>query len=125
MKQYCIEPELVIDLNRSFVGTEFNVLDRGKLEGALGVPLRIFGGELLVPSTLGQAAMLIERVANAHAFVDANKRTAWVCGVAYLEHHGFIIARVSDSEVVDLMVSIANNEAEVEEIASWLADRFS
>ena len=89
------------------------------------MPLRIFGGELLVPSTLGQAAMLIERVANAHAFVDANKRTAWVCGVAYLEHHGFIIAQVSDSEVVDLMVSIANNETEVDESASWLADRFS
>lgn len=125
MNEYCIDPEIVITLNRSFVEKEFNLLDRGKLEGALAAPLRTFGGELLVPSPLLQAAMLIERITNAHAFVDANKRTAWVCGVTYLELNGFIITRVKDTDVVDFMVEIANNAISIEEIARWLATRFA
>lgn len=125
MNQYCINPQHVIDLNRGFVENEFNVLDRGKLEGALAAPLRSFDGKLLVPSALGQAAMLIERLANAHAFIDANKRTAWICGVTYLDMKGFIVTRAPDSDVVDLMVDVANNQLEWEGIAVWLAHRFS
>lgn len=125
MSEYCLEPEDVIKLNREFVASPFNLLDQGKLEGALAAPLRTFGGELLIPSTLLQGAMLIERVANAHAFIDANKRTAWVCGLAYLEDNGFIIERQPDTEVVDLMVDVANDAIDHNGIALWLAARFS
>lgn|SRR5699024_4209335 len=125
MSEYCLDPEDVIELNLEFLRNPFNVLDRVELEGALGAPLRTFGGELLVPSALLRGAMLIERVANAHAFIDANKRTAWVCGVSYLEEHGFIIARVPDNAVVDLMVDVANNAIVTDGIAVWLAARFA
>lgn len=82
MNEYCLDPEDVIELNRGFVQNPLNLLDRGKLESALAAPLRTFGGEFLVSSSLLQGAMLIERVANAQAFIDANKRTAWVCGIS-------------------------------------------
>ena len=72
-----------------------------------------------------QATMLIERLTNAHAFVDANKRTAWVCCVTYLELNGFVITRIEDADVVDFMVSIANNAISFEGIARWLATRFA
>lgn len=125
MNEFCIPPDSVIELNRTYVGDEFNVLDHGKLEGALAAPLRTFGGQLLVKSPLERTAMLIERVTNAHAFVDANKRTAWLCGVAYLELNGFVVSRSDDLEVADFMEDVANNEMNLNEIASWLASRFA
>ena len=35
MNHYCLPPEEVIELNRQLIANDFNVLDRGKLEGRL------------------------------------------------------------------------------------------
>lgn len=125
MNQYCLELEDVINLNRSLIDQYFNVIDQPKLEGALAAPLRTWDGEYLYPSPLKRAAILLERIANAHAFLDGNKRTAWVCGVVYLEQCGFILEYMEDDEVVEFMVDVTENRMSTEAIALWLADHLA
>lgn len=48
-----------------------------------------------------------------------------MCSVTYLELNGFVITRIEDADVVDFMVSIANNAISFEGIAHWLATRFA
>ncbi|APT91779.1 hypothetical protein CPHO_01320 [Corynebacterium phocae] len=74
MNEYCLDVEEVIELNRRLVKNQYNVLDRTKLEGALATPLQTFDGKYLIDSPLGQTAVLIDHLANAHAFLDGNKR---------------------------------------------------
>lgn len=48
-----------------------------------------------------------------------------MCSVTYLELNGFVITRIEGADVVDFMVSIANNAISFEGIARWLATRFA
>lgn len=121
MTEFCLDSEMVIDLNRAITGTDFNVLDQAKLEGALAAPLRTWGGAYLVRDSFQRAGMLIERLANAHAFVDGNERTAWICGVAYLELLGFRLSTISDDEIVEVMVDVALSALDYKALARWLA----
>lgn len=121
MTQYCLPVDDVIELNRFLISQNFNFIDQATLEGALAVPLQTWNGRLLYPSPLKRTAVLLERMANVHAFLDGNKRTAWVCGVVYLEQCGFNLEDVEDDDVVELMVSVAENRISVEAIAMWFA----
>ena len=89
MNEYCLPVEDVVRLNHQLIGRDGNLLDRSKLESALATPLQTFGGEYWHPSALDRAAALLHYLAKAHAFVDGNKRIAWVCASTYLEIEGF------------------------------------
>ena len=125
MTQYCLPVGEVVEWNRSLISQGFNVIDQAKLEGALAAPLQTWNGQLLYPSPLKRAAVLVERIANVHAFLDGNKRTAWMCGVVYLEQCGFNLEDVEDDDVVELMVSVAENRISVEAIAMWFAQHLA
>ena len=125
MNEYCLDVESVISLTSDLIKTKFNVVERTKLESALAAPLQTWNGKYLVESPLKQAAMLIEHLVNAHPFFDGNKRTAWICGVVYLEENGFLLQYMEDDEICDFMEDIALNRLTVEEIGCWLADRLS
>lgn len=99
-----LPPEEVIGLNRGLIANDFNVLDRGKLEGALAAPVQTFGGQYLIPSVTGRAAELLVALVKAHAFADGNKRNAWVCAVSYLNLEGFDLG-------------------EIDSAAAWFSDR--
>ncbi|WP_168156173.1 type II toxin-antitoxin system death-on-curing family toxin [Corynebacterium sp. NML98-0116] len=115
----------VIDLNRSLIRQHFNVIDQSKLEGALAAPLRTWAGQYLYQSPVERAAILLEQLTNAHAFLDGNKRTAWICGAVYLEQCGFVLEDVADEEIVEFMIEVAENTLGTEAIADWLIDHLA
>ncbi len=125
MTQYCLPVGEVVEWNRLLISQGFNVIDQSKLEGALAAPLQTWNGQLLYPSPLKRVAVLVERIANVHAFLDGNKRTAWMCGVTYLEQCGFNLEDVENDDVVKLMVSVAENRISVEAIAMWFAEHLA
>lgn len=125
MNNYCLPLDTVIMLNRDLIKTEFNVIDEPKLEGALAAPHRTWDGKYLHTSPLERAAMLLERIANAHAFIDGNKRTAWVCGVVYLEQHNYHLEHIDDEDVADFMVDVTENRMTIKEIGIWLAEHLA
>lgn len=124
MNEFCFPVEAVIKRNAVLIGRDMNVLDRGKLELALSSPLQTYGGKFLYPSVLERAAALLFSLAKSHAFVDGNKRTAWVFTSLYLELEGFPLTAVSTDEVVDLVVRVAgSSEKDLGWIVEWLGNR--
>lgn len=99
------------------------LLDRGKLESAVGQPSQTWAGAYLYPTLIEQAAVLLFGICNAHAFEDANKRTAWLACATFLDMNGVELLEVDEDEVVDLMVCVADRGWETPDIVTWLLDR--
>lgn len=119
---FCLPVEEVIETNRKLIGTQHALLDRGKLEGALGRPMHTFGGQLLIPSFLARAATLLDALVSSHAFRDGNKRTAWLSSMIYLGAFGARISNVDQAEVADFVEGVALHRHDVAAIVEWFGD---
>ena len=102
--------------------TSAPLLDRGKLEGAVGQPGQTFGGSYVYPTLIRQAAVLMRGVCQAHAFLDGNKRAAWLAMVAFLDLNGVELQPVRIDAAETFVKQVATGLADVEAIALWLND---
>lgn len=99
-------------------GGSAGVLNLPHLEGALGRPLLRWRFEDL--SLFELAAYYAHGVAKAHAFVDGNKRTAFLAALAFLAQNG-IVVRTAPDEAVQAMVALTTDQSSVAAFAAWLA----
>jgi len=99
------------------------LLNRGALEGAVAQPAVTWDGEPLYSTLLQQAAVLLHGICQAHAFEDANKRTAWTACVTFLRNNDSPLSDRPQHEVESLMVSVAEGTYTVNQVAVWLLDR--
>lgn len=96
------------------------ILDCNKLASAIGQPNQTWNGEYLYPSLIEQAAVLLFGICNAHAFEDANKRTAWLACTTFLDINGVELLDVDSDDIVALMLNVADQGWQVADIAAWL-----
>ena len=91
--------------------------DEGLLQGALQRPINKWQYENA--DTFGCAAAYAFGIAKAHAFVDGNKRTAYVTSVTFLRLNGwhFITEPV---EGVAFMENLASDMVSEESFRNWL-----
>ncbi len=98
------------------------VRDQGLLDSALAHPKNLFAYSERV--TLNRlAAGYAVRLAKNHAFLDGNKRTAWVACVVFLELNGVPVT-TSQSEAVRIMENSANGHITEEGFTTWLDEQF-
>lgn len=91
--------------------------DRGLLEGACARPInRAACG---TPSPEELAAAYAYGIAKAHAFVDGNKRTAFVTALTFLRLNGWAF-RPEPVEGVRAMEDLARGAIDEAEFAAWL-----
>jgi death on curing protein len=109
------------DIELTDYGGSDGVLSLDGLEGALGRPpnLAAYGN----PDVADLAAAYAVGIAKAHAFVDANKRTAWSTSQAFLDLNGFTLKTADDPAAVLLMVDIADDKIDQAAVAAWFRDR--
>lgn len=94
------------------------IRDPRLLESALARPKNLYHYSAHV--TLGQlAAAYAVAIAKNHAFVDANKRTAWVVCALFLELN-FKPVMFDQGEVVQMILGIAADTISEEQFAAWL-----
>ncbi|MEW6046819.1 MAG: type II toxin-antitoxin system death-on-curing family toxin [Bacillota bacterium] len=98
------------------------VLSRALVESAAGRPRASYGGCEAYPTVWLRAAALIESLAQDHAFVDGNKRTAWLVTVRFLARNGYTL-RATPEDAVPFMLLVAQRQLPLEQIAPWLASR--
>ena len=70
-----------------------------------------------------QAALLITGIALAHPFVDGNKRTAFLCGVVFLQLNGLWLdapGTEAGEEIVAVLTGPDTAEDATAHFASWL-----
>ena len=91
--------------------------DEGLLQGALQRPINKWQYEN--SDTFGCAAAYAFGVAKAHAFVDGNKRTAFVTSVTFLRLNGWHFV-TEPAEGVAFMEDLASGAVSEESFRNWL-----
>jgi death-on-curing protein len=116
--------ELVISIHdeqlRQFGGPP-GIRDQGLLEAALGRPLNKYAygstdlGELAAAYGFG--------LARNHAFVDGNKRIAFLAMVTFLGLNDVDFV-VPEANAVAMMLALAAGEVDEEGLARWIGDNW-
>lgn len=119
-----IEPDVVLAVHEAQLaehGGSPGIRDRGLLESALGRPATLFHYLPEAGLTALAAAYAMGIVRN-HAFLDGNKRTAWIVCALFLELNS-VLVKADQVKVVQMMVAAASGEIEEEHFAAWLAEK--
>lgn len=96
--------------------------DLGLLESALARPQNLLAHappSAVPPDAYALAAEYAYGLARNHAFVDGNKRTAYVTARLFLVLHGLDL-RAPDVERVLVFERLGKGEVGVEELGAWL-----
>ncbi len=96
------------------------ILDEGKLKSA------VFRGQNLSDynekaTIYDLAASIGWGIANNYAFVDGNKRTAFVVMAVFLQINGIILTG-SEVDVVNIMLAVASSQISQEQLSDWLRE---
>ena len=91
--------------------------DEGLLQGALQQPINKWQYENT--DTFGCAAAYAFGISKAHAFVDGNKRTAFVTSVAFLRLNGWHFV-TEPADGVAYMEDLASGAVSEESFKNWL-----
>lgn len=86
------------------------VRDRGLLESAVHRQSTAFDGHVKYDHPLLSAASLAYGLCCDHAFYNGNKRTALVAMLVHLDRNGLTLPGVSQADLFDLMIAIADHK---------------
>ena len=101
-------------------GGASGVRDEGLLESALARPQNLLAyGE---PDVAALAAAYAFGLAKNHAFVDGNKRAAFLAVGMFLSINGWKLV-TTQSEATLAVLALAAGEIDEEEFAAWMRDR--
>jgi death on curing protein len=97
------------------------IRDEGMLESALARPEQLFAYGDPPPDLCALSAAHAFGIARNHAFVDGNKRTAYVIMRLFLLRNGMDITATKE-ERYHAMLGLAAGEYTAEALAAWLRD---
>ena len=106
-------------LEASDIPVEQGVRDMSLLESAVNAPFQTFGGDELFPTVQEKAARLLYGIANNHAFIDGNKRTAVHAMEMYLLLNN-VPLDCNDDELEAIVIAVADNTCPYDEIVRWI-----
>lgn len=95
--------------------------DVGLVESAVARPMTTVFGDDAYPDLHTKAAALLHSLARNHAFVDGNKRVAWLSAGAFYWVNGYVLDAPEDP-AYDLVIAVATGGVGVPEIAQALSD---
>lgn len=99
------------------------IKDQGIIDYLAEKPYLVSFGVEQYPTLFEKAAVLFVGLATSHAFVDANKRTAFASCATYLYLNGYEIIAGTD-EIVEVAVRIADryheNRMGLDDVYQWL-----
>ena len=122
---YWINPSVVTAIHEEQLaehGGGTGMRDEGALLSALARPQNLAANEQ--PDAARLAAAYAFGIARNHAFIDGNKRTAWVVARLFLAKNS-VKLRFEPADAVVRMLALAAGELAEEEFAAWLRQRIS
>ena len=97
-------------------GGSYGVCDKGLLASALARPKNMYHSRESKPSIAEVAASYAYGITRNHAFIDGNKRTAFVICRLFLELNG-VELKASDADKYRTFMQLASGELTEEELA--------
>ncbi len=112
----------IVDLNLDVVtrsNEQHALIDKGKLEGAIERPYNacLYGGETDV---LGLSVNYMVSIAEAHAFIQGNKRTGFIAGQTFMNNHGYDLALENTEETALLFKRVITGNLGVADFQTHL-----
>jgi death-on-curing protein len=77
----------------------------------------------MFPDRFTKAAALMKSIIQRHPFVDGNKRTGTASAIYLLRGHGYRLIDLTNTDLVDLALSVAAHRMGVEELGAWFDDQ--
>jgi len=115
--------EMVLAVHRTQLidhgGTD-GVRDEGLLDSALARPINLEAYESNVSLPRLGAAYLFGLVKN-HAFVDGNKRIAYIAAETFLTLNGLVVI-ATQIEKYELVIRAASGELDEDQLAAWFTE---
>ena len=115
-----LEPDDLIDLAGRLLGDPPPIRDAGLLAAAAARPQASAFGTDAYPDIWTKAAALLQSIVGNHPLIDGNKRLGWLATAVFLELNGVGVTSAPNDEVYGLVMRVASESPEVEEIARWL-----
>lgn len=102
-------------------GGSEGIRDIGLLESALESPFQSYSGVELYPSIQAKAARLCYGLVKNHAMMDGNKRIGVHAMLVFLSVNGYEL-RYTQKELSDLILDVAADKRQYEDILQWLLE---
>ena len=99
------------------------VRDEGLLDSALGRARNCFAYDDPTPSIPALAAAYAYGIARNHAFVDGNKRIAFMAMMIFLLRNGVVFSP-EPAHATAIIVSLAAGEVSEESLTRWIRDNW-
>ena len=115
-----LESEDLVELARFLLGDPPPIRDAGLLAAAAARPQASAFGADAYPDIWTKAAALLQSIVGNHPLIDGNKRLGWLATAVFLELNGVGIASAPNDGVYRLVMRVASESPEVEEIGHWL-----
>ena len=113
------EARVIHQLQLAGHGGASGIRDQGLFESALDRPRNLFTYGEPPPSLYQLAAAYAFGLAKNHAFVNGNKRTAFVVCLSFLKQNGIVITASQEMRYLTFYALAAGDFSEVE-LAAWL-----
>lgn len=110
----------LIDLTTRLLGDPPPIRDIGLLGSAVARPQTTIFGKDAYPDIWTKAAALLHSIVKNHALIDGNKRLGWLAAAVFLETNGVSVTGITDDDVYDLVVEVAEGDPPIDEIAERL-----
>ncbi|UJF36564.1 type II toxin-antitoxin system death-on-curing family toxin [Paenibacillus hexagrammi] len=98
------------------------IKDEGHLMAIWDKPFHEYFGTELYPGLAHKAAIYLESIAQAHAFNDANKRTAVLVMLTFLDMNGRQL-RATEKELFDITIQVVTHEVDIPYLTAWINAR--
>jgi death-on-curing protein len=102
------------------LGDPAPIRDVGLLGSAAARPKTPVFGQHAYPDLMTKAAALLHSIVKNHALIDGNKRLGWLATATHLELNGVSVTQVSNDDVYDFVMRVAEAHDEVGDIADEL-----
>jgi len=110
---------MIHDSELEAAGGLAGIKDPGYLELIIDKPFTEYFGEEQYPGLFFKAAVYMHGLATAHCFFDANKRTALLTALTFLDLNGFEV-NAPWEDLFEVTIRVATKEMDVWELAEWL-----
>lgn len=117
--EYLDLDDLVL-LATALLGDPPPIRDMGLLGAAAARPRTSAFGTDAYEDVITKAAALLHSVVKNHALVDGNKRVGWLACAVFLDINGVDPTTAENDDVFDLVMHVASEPIDVEELASRL-----
>ena len=100
-------------------GGSSDIRDNALLDSAINTPFQTYDSEELYPTLLDKASSLCFGLVKNHPFVDGNKRIGTHAMLVFLAING-VELEYSDTELINLILSVAAGTQSDSDILRWL-----